>query len=241
MSFHPVYYIVMGYPTLEKTEQMIDRYVAHGVSAVQLDMPSKDPYGESPFIQERMAAALAKYPSYDFFMDSIRAIRKKHPTLEIHLVVYPDVIETIGLDRFIDFCNETGLYSVLGAKDSKTLDYMNERGVVTSTFINYDLNDPQIALAKRNDKQIVLLRNAKEGITPRPGCESVRDRVAYVRAQGVTAPLFAVAGITSRAMLEEAKQAGADGAYIGTILMKQWDDEPKLWAMLDDFESVSEP
>ena len=42
-------------------------------------------------------------------------------------------------------------------------------------------------------------------------------------------------------IVRKAKQAGADGAYIGTILMKQWDDEPKLWAMLDDFESVSEP
>lgn len=240
MDFRAVYYIVMGYPSLEKTKEMVDRYVEHGVRAIQLDMPSRDPYGESPFIQTRMAQALSQYPDYESYMQALREIRLKHPDLEVHLVVYPDVIREIGLERFTAFCREVGTYTVLGAKDPASLTYMNEHGVTTSSFINCDCPDSAIELAKRNDQQIVMLRNQREDMEPVPGRATVEDRVRYVREKGVRAPLFAVAGIHSKEMLEQAREAGADGAYVGTVLMKLWDDEEALWKKLEEFQSVTE-
>ena len=39
---------------------------------------------------------------------------------------------------------------------------------------------------------------------------------------------------------KEVKDAGADGAYIGTALMELWEDEDKLWEKLDSFRYLTE-
>ncbi len=53
-------------------------------------------------------------------------------------------------------------------------------------------------------------------------------------------PIYPVSGISTREQLQEIKEAGADGAYIGTALMELWDDEESLWAKLDSFRSLTE-
>ena len=51
MKFSPAFYIINGWPSVEKTIEMVDKYVDHGVNAIQICMPSSNPYGESKFIQ----------------------------------------------------------------------------------------------------------------------------------------------------------------------------------------------
>ena len=62
----------------------------------------------------------------------------------------------------------------------------------------------------------------------------------YIREAGVKAPVFGVTGISTVEELREVRDAGADGAYIGTIMMKLWDHEEELWKKLDDFQAVAE-
>ena len=75
MKFSPVYYIINGWPTVDKTIEMTDRYVEHGVNAIQICMPSKNPWGESKFIQDRMKHALDTYGhDYTVFMASAKFV-----------------------------------------------------------------------------------------------------------------------------------------------------------------------
>ena len=68
MKFRPVYYMISGWPSLEKTREMVRRYVEHGVTALQFDMPGADPSRESAFIQQGMRHARALYgEDYDVF------------------------------------------------------------------------------------------------------------------------------------------------------------------------------
>ena len=64
MKFRPVYYMISGWPSLEKTREMVRRYVEHGVTALQFDMPGADPSRESAFIQQGMRHALKKFVDY---------------------------------------------------------------------------------------------------------------------------------------------------------------------------------
>lgn len=239
MKFRPVFYIISGWPSIEKTKQMVDKYVEHGVSALQFDMPSANPSRESEFIQERMRHARDLYGErYDVYMDMLREVRMKYLNLEIHLVLYPDVIETIGLEKFADFCNEIGIYSVL-VMEPEMMKYLNGRGIATAAFIGYDTSENAIRLAKANDNQIVFLSNKNGRTQPRDGLVTWAERIKYIREAGVKAPVFGVTGISSAEELAEVKHAGADGAYIGTIMMKLWDDEPELWRKLDAFEEAA--
>lgn len=240
MKFRPVYYMISGWPSIEKTKEMVRRYVERGVTALQFDMPAADPSREAQFIQDCMRHARNLYgDKYDVFMDMLRDIRKEHPGLEIHLVVYADVVETIGLERFADFCIEIGAYSVL-AGDKEKMDYLDSRGISTATFIGYDTSDKAIELAKLSDNKIVFVSNANGRTQPREGLITWADRIGYIRRQGVTAPIFGVTGIKTPEELQKVKSAGADGAYIGSIMMQLWERETELWELLDKFQAIAE-
>ena len=240
MKFRPVFYMINGWPSIEKTKEMVDKYVEHGVRALQFDMPSADPSRESEFIQIRMKHARDLYGNgYQVYMNALREIRRRHPSLEIHLVLYPDVIESIGLETFADFCQEIEVYSVL-AMSPEMMRYLNGRGIATATFIGYDTDEEAIELAKANDHQVVFLSNKNGRTQPREGLVTWAERVAYIRAAGVKAPVFGVTGISTAEELREVKEAGADGAYIGTIMMKLWEHESELWKKLDEFQEAAE-
>jgi len=241
MKFHPVYYLINSWPSRERTLEMVDKYVAHGVRALQIDMPSTNPWGESVYIQDRMKSAIDQYGlDYEVYMDVIREIRRRHPDLELHQVLYNDIVERVGLDKFIDFCKEMNFYTVM-LDDVKNSDRLNEAGIRTTDFIFYYLPEEQVQRAIET-KNLVMLRSNKDHPewVPRDGLHSWTDRVAYIRNRGVEGPVFAVAGILTKEQLEDVKAAKADGAYIGTTLMKLWDDEEALWKLLDELESVAE-
>ena len=240
MTFRPVYYMITGWPSLERTKEMVRRYVEHGVTALQFDMPAADPSRESQFIQDGMRHARALYgPGHDVFMDALRDIRREFPALEMHLVVYADVVDAIGLERFGDFCVEIGAYSVL-AGDKEKMAYLNTRGIATAAFIGYDTSDKAIELARENNRQIVFVSNANGRTQPREGLVTWAERIGYIRSAGVSAPIFGVTGIKTPEELRRVKEAGADGAYIGSIMMQLWDNEPELWRLLDAFQAVAE-
>ena len=77
------------------------KYVAHGAKAFQIDMPSKDPFSETDFVKELMKNSLIDDSSYDRYMDGIREIRRRHPQIDLHVVVYDDVVDSIGVEKFI--------------------------------------------------------------------------------------------------------------------------------------------
>ena len=241
MKLSPVFYIINGWPSVEKTIEMVDKYVEHGVHAIQICMPSTDPYGESKFIQERMRHAIDKYGlEYDVFMDCIREIRKRHPQIEFHQVLYNDVAASIGLEKFADYCLEVQTYTVM-VDNNETADYLNSRGIRTTDFLHYDMPEEMVKRAIRT-KNLVMLRsnNRYEDMAPREGLATWKDRISWLRQRGVEGPIYPVSGISTKDQLQEVKEAGADGAYIGTALMELWDDEKKLWEKLDSFKSLTE-
>ena len=70
MSFSVIYYVCIACPTVERTLEMVDRYVAHGAKAFQIDMPSKDPFSETDFVKEMMKNTLSEGVGYDTYMDA---------------------------------------------------------------------------------------------------------------------------------------------------------------------------
>lgn len=239
MRFHSVYYIISGWPSIEKTEMMVDRYVEHGVTALQFDMPAKDPSRESDFIKERMMHARSLYEGCGVYMDMMRRVRAKHPKLEMHLVVYPEIVDEIGIDDFVAFCKEIDFYSVLASSVDK-MKYFASQGLPIATVIGYDMPDAMVETARMGNNLIVNLLNRNPKVRPKPGLETWEQRIKYLREQGVKAPIFGNGFIKTVEALEEVKKAGADGAYIGSILMQQWDNEDRLWKLLDAFQSVAE-
>lgn len=240
-GFHIVYYINLGCPDIEYSLNKAGQYLSKGVKSLQFDLPSRYPYRETPFIKEKMKYAYEKYGNYDYFLDALTEFRRQHPYFEMQMVSYEDVILTIGSSGYIDFCKRNNIKTCRISGDGVievARKDMNKEGIDTLTFIDYNMRQDDIDFARETGRA-VMLRNVREGMQPRDGMVSWKDRIAFIRSRGVTSPIYATAGLKCGADLIEAKKAGAAGAFVGSVIMKHWDDEEKMFAVLMDFEKAA--
>lgn len=242
-KFKIIYYMTIACPTVERTLEMVDKYVKKGVKSIQIDMPSSDPFAETDFVKKMMSGTLKDGPDYGKYMDAVREIRRRHPGLELHLMSYPDVVESIGLEKYADFAKEVGVVSLMLCGDMpQERAYFYGRGLPSSAHVEFTMPEEQIARACDPSQRfsLVTMRNARVGQVPRPGLETWEARVRYLKEErNCPYPLYVVGGILNPEMLREAKEAGVVGAYIGNVLMWEWDNEEKLFAMIDGFEKVA--
>ena len=240
-KFHLIYYINMGAPDIAYSLEKAEKYLSMGVRALQFDLPSRNPYRETPLIQEKMAYAYAKYESYSCFLEALTSFRSRYPDFEMQMVSYEDVVMTIGTTAYIDFFRKNAVktcrISGEGVIELAREDF-NRAGIDTLTFIDYDMKQKDIDFARQTGRR-VMLRNIREGMEPREGMRSWKERISFLRENGIQAPIYATAGITCGADLIEAKKAGADGAFVGNCLMKLWEDEPQMENLLLDLEAAA--
>lgn len=240
-SFHLVYYINLGSPSIDYSLSKAKGYLDHGVKALQFDLPSRNPYRETPFIKEKMEDAWNRYGRYNIFLEKLSDFRKENTDFEMQMVSYEDVLMTVGTTNYIDFCKTNNIKTCRiageGAFEIARSD-MNKAGIDTLTFIDFNMPQKDIDFAVKTGRA-VMLRNVREGMEPRDGMVSWKDRIQFLREQGVNAPIYATAGIKSGKDLEEAKCSGAQGAFVGSVLMNLWNDEKRMFALLDELEEAS--
>lgn len=243
MAFYPIYYITLVCPDLATSKQKIEEYIAHGARALQIDMPSKDPVFETPFVRENMKRALQIYEGYDIYLDFFRELREKYPHLELHLVAYPDVVESIGREKFVSFCKEINIASFMPvSSDQEYRCGFKKDGLVIIENMDVNLPDAEVEYAAGlKENEVITLNYKKHRECEREGSVTFRDRIDYLREQGVTAKIYAVEGIADAGMMREVKDGGAERAFVGNVLMRLWDDEKSLWELFDAFQELAGP
>lgn len=240
--FHLVYYISLGEPSIEYSLDMARKYLEHGAKAIQFDLPSRHPYRETDFIKGRMANAYKRYDGdYDTFLNAITCFRTDHPDFELQMVSYEDVLLCIGSRKYIDFCLKNNIKTVRLAGEGiieQARDDFNSAGIDTLTFIDFDMKNADIDTARRT-KRAVMLRNVRTGMSPRDRMVSWKDRIDFLRREGISAPIYATAGIRTGKDIVEARDSGAEGAFVGSSLMTLWGNDVKTFELLDEFEKAS--
>lgn len=245
MSFNVIYYINVTCPSIEKSLEMVDKYIEHGAKSLQIDLPSKNPYEETEFVKKMMLDSISADDNYDKYMDAVREIRRRHPDLELHVVVYTDVVDSIGIEKFVQFGKEINVASFMIPFNRREIwEYIEQSGIPFMRVVLNELPDHEIAEAVEDCQKgmptIVSLRNRKPGEVDRPGCETWSGRYNYARKAGIDAPIVSVFGIKTKETLQEIKDSGADGAIIGNVLMNLWNDEDALWDLFDQFQLLYE-
>ena len=230
-----------GYPSISDTIKMTEIYLAHGVKAIQFDLPSRNPYRETDFIKMRMAGAYERYGGYEEIMNRLSTFRSEHPDFEMQMVSYEDVLVTVGTRSYIDFCRKNRIKTCRisgdGVIERARMD-MNRAGIDTLTFIDYNMREEDVSFARETGRA-VMLRNVRAGMEARSDMKSWTDRIGYLRERGITAPIYATAGITCGQDILEVKAAGAAGAFVGSCLMKLWEDEKNMLLLLEELERAA--
>ena len=222
-------YLSLGSPTLDQSVINADNYVESGCDVIEVDFPAKDPYLDSPYIQQRMQEALNSCDDYSEYMKTIESIKKSHPQTSFIVLTYETTIKEIGLNRFINFCHENKLKDIICVGDQypEIRQTLIDNNLLVSTYIQYQLLDSELEVAKRTNGFIYLQAKPSGQLH-----EKYQDLSAIIRHLRedlkLPNPIYCGVGISTPDDVEMVKNAGADGAFVGSVILKKQDDPAEL-------------
>lgn len=222
-------YLSMGYPTLKKSIELADEYVRSGCDVIELDFPAKNPYLENDLIASRMEAALRNTSDYRDYMETIVTIKANHPKIQIIVLIYEESIREIGQEAFTDFCKTNAILDVIyiGSKHPKMRASLIESGIRISSFVPFNLDDEAINIAQNTNGFVYM--QAKTETDYHPEYPRLKDCIRYLKDEkNIDRPIYAGVGIRNENDVAMAKEAGADGVFVGSTVLRLHDDLPKL-------------
>lgn len=222
-------YLSMGYPDLRRSVEIAKEYVDSGCDTIEVDFPAHDPYQESGLIASRMKAALENTADYEDYMETTEAIRQNHPGVSIIILIYEETIRMIGESRFAAFCKKNRTYDVIyiGERYPDMRTRLIEAGIRISSFVPATLDREALTTARHTNGFVYMQAKAQE--KAHPDFLTLKDRITHLReAEGIKRPIYAGVGIRNGEDVKMAKEAGADGVFVGSTVLKLHDDIPKL-------------
>lgn len=225
-------YLSCGYPDMKTSMEMADIYLEAGCDGVEMSVPPQNPEFEPPHIADVMLKALAQCADYDVYMQNIAAFGKKHPQADIYNLIYGETIAEIGLDKYLDYFKQAGGTNVLGFNHTpEQVKAILDAGFGMAAPVFFGLDEKAVQFALELPRGIVYLaaQPAPDTIF-RDGCDTVEKCVAWLRARGVSLPIYCGVGIRTPEDIARIKQAGADGVFLGSSLLKHYGDPAALRA-----------
>lgn len=231
-------YLSNGYPSIEDSVAIAGVYGEAGCDAIEVDFPGRNPYLEGRYIADRMAGALKRCGDYGLYMDGIVKIKARQPNLHFILLLYEDTLLEIGYDRFLEFCmkNELRDMILVGQKDDRINRALIGDNMRVSCYVQFGLNAAEVEQAK-NSNGFVYMQAKAPPEQVNPAYPTLKDCIAYLRRQGINRPVYCGVGIHTPDDAGMAKEAGADGVFVGSSILKLHGDREKLIQAVREFKA----
>lgn len=231
-------YLSNGYPSIASSKEMAKHYVDAGCDIIEIDFPAHDPYLESEFIANRMHVALEACSDYEKYMEGMAEIKKSLPNTRFILLAYESTVLEIGYERFIAFCRENDFKDIIlvGLKDDETKNRFIADGMGVSCYVQFQMLPEEVASAKNSNGFVYMQGKPGEGQI-NPDYPTLKDCIAHLRSLGITRPIYCGVGIHAPADAKMAKEAGADGIFVGSAVLKLHEDIPAMSKTIQDFKA----
>ena len=105
-------FITSGYPSLDKTKELVFALEKAGSDIIELGIPFSDPTAEGPVIQGANERALAGGVTTDKIFDMVREIRKE-TDIPLVFMTYANVVFSYGSDKFLSKCRDCGINGLI--------------------------------------------------------------------------------------------------------------------------------
>ena len=219
-------FVMVGDPTPEVSEAVVEALVRGGADALELGIPFSDPVADGPTIQRAHIRALAAGAGFASCLEVVSRVRQRHPDLPIGMLVYGNVPFSVGLEGFYARCASAGIDSVLlpdvPVRESPAFSAAAEAAGIDAVYIA-----PPSASAETLDAVAAASRGyvyavSRVGVTGTEHASStagLAESVARLRADAA-APVMLGFGISTPGQVAEAVAAGADGAISGSATVR---------------------
>ncbi len=218
-------FVTLGDPGPEQSLKIIDALIEAGADALELGIPFSDPLADGPTIQNATLRAFAAGVTPTQCFEMLAAIRQKHPTIPIGLLMYANLVFNRGIDEFYAECARVGVDSVLVAdvpvEESAPFRQAAMRHGVAPIFICPPNADDELL------RQIASHGRGYTYLLSRAGVTGAENKAALPLhhlveklAEYNAAPPLQGFGISSPEQVSAAIDANAAGAISGSAIVK---------------------
>jgi len=218
-------FVTLGDPSPEQSLKIIDTLIEAGADALELGIPFSDPLADGPTIQNATLRAFAAGVTPGQCFEMLAAIRQKHPTIPIGLLMYANLVFSRGIDEFYARCAQAGVDSVLVAdvpvEESAPFRQAAMRHNIAPIFICPPNADDDLL------RQIASYGRGYTYLLSRAGVTGTENRAALPLHHLVekltefhAAPPLQGFGISAPEQVAAAIDAGAAGAISGSAIVK---------------------
>ncbi|EPJ9672924.1 TPA: tryptophan synthase subunit alpha [Citrobacter freundii] len=237
-------FVMIGDPGPVQSLRIIDTLIAAGADALELGIPFSDPLADGPTIQNAALRAFTADVTPTLCFEMLAAVRQKHPTIPMGLLVYANLVFNRGIDAFYAECAHIGVDSVLVAdvpfEESAPFLQAAMRHHVAPIFICPPNADDKLLqeIARHGRGYTYLLSRAGVTGTERQAAKPLQHLVATLDKYQAP-PTLQGFGISTPDQVAGAIKAGATGAISGSaivkIIEKHVDNEEAMLAELKAF------
>ena len=162
-------YFTAGDPDRSITVPIMHSLAQAGADVIELGVPFSDPMADGPTIQQASERSLVRGTSLASILEDVRSFRQTDATTPIVLMGYANPIEAMGVERFADRAQSSGVDGVL------VVDYPPEES-----------QELLQATASRGIDVIFLVAPTTTEARMREIANAARGYIYYVSLTGVT-------------------------------------------------------
>lgn len=240
MSTKLICYLSFGYPSIDESIKIAEHYIESGCDMIECDFPTDNAFLDSEMISTRMKKSLEACSDYEKYFEGIKKLKNKHNDFPLILLAYEHTIKKIGIDRFIQFCKENNTLDMIlvGLEGDEVKQKLIDNGIRLSCYVQYFLDEEEIDMAKKSNG-FVYMQSKPTNCEPRMGYESLKSCINYLREKGIDNPVYCGVGISTPEDIKMAKEAGADGVFVGSAILKLHDDIEKMKNYIVDLKKAT--
>ncbi len=221
-------FVTAGYPDVATTEQLLRELPAAGADLIEIGFPFSDPIADGPVIAESMHLALLAGITPDAIFD---LVARAKPTVPVLAMVSISIVERMGREAFIARAVQSGFSGfIVPDADPATAEALSveagRHGAGFCALISPTTADARLASLARHSTGFIYLL-ARVGVTgERTDAPEITERVSRLRAI-TSAPIAAGFGIATKEHIAAVGAAGADGAIVGSAIVRKMTDACK--------------
>lgn len=218
-------FTVAGDPDTNVSEMILKTYIDSGADILEIGYPFSDPIADGPVNQRGAQRAIQSGITPFAFFKLMKRIRTYDSKIPIGLLLYANTVNHPGYASFCKAAKDSGIDSLLVAdmppEEHEELGNCMKSTGLERVFIVSELTPPdrmKMICSKADAFVYVVSRLGTTG-TDSSLSSSVASTLSRLRSV-TQKPLAVGFGISSAEQVAEVIAAGADGAIIGSALVK---------------------
>lgn len=233
-------YLSNGYPSIEESIEMAKKYTEAGCDIIEADFPSRDPYLESELISSRMEQALKVCDDYDKYMQGILEIKKENPNTNLIVLGYENTIQEIGTDKYAKFLIDNGFNNIIyvGNKHEEIKKKLIEKEIKVSCYVQFHMPEDEVKAAIDANGFVYMQAKPTTG-NINEKYPTLKNCIERLRSLGIEREIYTGVGIYTEEDVKMAKDAGADGVFVGSTILKLHDDIKKMQETIKLFKNAA--